>query len=81
MTDNYQYGQCANFIKERTSLKEDSLEKLEEIVMDSAKAQAILDAARMSMGKFLYCEGFSSYSYKISLWTSVALILKYKLLL
>ncbi|XP_027209812.2 nucleolar protein 56 [Penaeus vannamei] len=50
VTDNYQYGQCANFIKERTSLKEDSLEKLEEIVMDSAKAQAILDAARMSMG-------------------------------
>ncbi|XP_042224775.1 nucleolar protein 56-like [Homarus americanus] len=50
ITDNYQYSLCANYIKDRKSLNEESLEKLEEILMDSAKAQAILDAARMTMG-------------------------------
>ncbi|XP_076053376.1 nop56 ribonucleoprotein [Oratosquilla oratoria] len=48
--DNYHYAMSANFIKNRNSLTEESLPKLEEITMDSAKAQAILDAARMSMG-------------------------------
>lgn len=40
----------AKFIKNRKELSEASLEGLEEIVMDSAKAQAILDASRSSMG-------------------------------
>lgn len=50
VTDNYQYSRCAHFIKDRKTLSEESLPKLEEITMDSAVAQAILDAARMSMG-------------------------------
>lgn len=50
VTDNYQYSKCAHFIKDRKTLSEESLPKLEEITMDSAVAQAILDAARMSMG-------------------------------
>ncbi|XP_066959473.1 nucleolar protein 56 isoform X2 [Macrobrachium rosenbergii] len=50
VTDNYQYSLCADAIKDRKTLSEASLEKLEEIVMDPAKAQAILDASRMSMG-------------------------------
>lgn len=50
VTDNYQYSLCCDFIKDRKNLTEESLEKLEEIVMDPAKAQAILDASRMSMG-------------------------------
>lgn len=50
VTDNYQYSKCAHFIKDRTTLSEASLPQLEEITMDSAVAQAILDAARMSMG-------------------------------
>ncbi|XP_068224518.1 nucleolar protein 56, partial [Palaemon carinicauda] len=50
VTDNYQYSLCADAIKDRKTLTEDSLEMLEEIVMDPAKAQAILDASRMSMG-------------------------------
>ncbi|XP_063866882.1 nucleolar protein 56-like [Scylla paramamosain] len=50
VTDNYQYSKCAHFIKDRKTLSEESLPKLEEITMDSAMAQAILDAARMSMG-------------------------------
>merc|ERR1711970_420805 len=47
---NHQYALCADFIKDRHSLSEASLEGLEQITMDSSKAQAILDAARMSMG-------------------------------
>uniref|UniRef100_A0A0A1WJU2 Nucleolar protein 56 n=1 Tax=Zeugodacus cucurbitae TaxID=28588 RepID=A0A0A1WJU2_ZEUCU len=48
--DNYLFAKTAKYIKDRKSLTQDKLEKLEEIVMDSAKAQAIIDAAKMSMG-------------------------------
>lgn len=46
------YAKVAKFIQNRKELSEESLEGLEEIVMDSSKAQAILDASRSSMGKF-----------------------------
>ncbi|NXE99360.1 NOP56 protein, partial [Menura novaehollandiae] len=48
--ENSMYCQVAKFIGNRRELSEESLEGLEEIVMDSAKAQAILDASRSSMG-------------------------------
>ncbi|KAJ8920104.1 hypothetical protein NQ315_011759 [Exocentrus adspersus] len=48
--ENYTYAKLAKFIKNRKELTEDSLEGLEEITMDSAKAKAILDASRSSMG-------------------------------
>jgi len=48
--ENYLYAKAARFIQNRKLLSEEKLEGLEEIVMDSAKAQAILDAARSSMG-------------------------------
>ncbi|MCL4124466.1 UNVERIFIED_CONTAM: hypothetical protein GTU68_000605 [Idotea baltica] len=48
--DNYQYALCANFIKNRTEMNPEMFERLEEITKDSAVAQAILDAGRMSMG-------------------------------
>ena len=51
INDNYMYARVAKFIKERKTLSEESLEGLEEIIQDSAKAQAVLDASRMSMGK------------------------------
>ncbi|XP_030841244.1 nucleolar protein 56-like [Strongylocentrotus purpuratus] len=44
------YAKVAHYIKNRKELSEDSLEALEELTMDSAKAQAILDASRSSMG-------------------------------
>ncbi|KAG0713450.1 Nucleolar protein 56 [Chionoecetes opilio] len=50
VTDNYLYSKCAHYIKDRKNLSEESLPALEEITMDSATGQAILDAARMSMG-------------------------------
>lgn len=48
--DNYLFAKTAKYIKDRKSLSQEKLEELEEIVMDSAKAQAIIDAAKMSMG-------------------------------
>jgi len=51
--DNYLFAKCAQFIKNRKELTDESVPLLEEIVLDSAKAQSILDAARSSMGKFM----------------------------
>ncbi|XP_017695005.1 PREDICTED: nucleolar protein 56-like [Lepidothrix coronata] len=48
--DNSMYCRVAKFVGNRRELSEESLEGLEEIVMDSAKAQAILEASRSSMG-------------------------------
>ncbi|XP_068045241.1 nucleolar protein 56 [Anomalospiza imberbis] len=48
--ENSMYCRVAKFVGNRRELSEESLEGLEEIVMDSAKAQAILEASRSSMG-------------------------------
>lgn len=48
--ENALFAKCVKLIKNRKELTTDSLEPLEEIVMDSAKAQAILDASKSSMG-------------------------------
>lgn len=48
--DNYLYTKCAEYIKDRKSLNEESVDPLTEILSDSEKAQAIIDASKMSMG-------------------------------
>ncbi|XP_030750289.1 nucleolar protein 56 isoform X2 [Sitophilus oryzae] len=48
--ENYTYAKLVKLIKNRKDLTEESLDSLEEITMDSGKAQAILSAARSSMG-------------------------------
>ncbi|KAJ8317342.1 hypothetical protein KUTeg_005246, partial [Tegillarca granosa] len=50
VNDNYMFAKVAHYIGNRKELTEDKLEELEEIVMDSAKARAIYDASRSSMG-------------------------------
>ncbi len=50
VTENYKYAKVAQYIKDRKSLTADSVEELEEILMDSQAAQAIVDASKMSMG-------------------------------
>ena len=45
------YAKVVRLIKNRKEMGDDILEQLEEIVMDSAKAQAIIDASKSSMGK------------------------------
>lgn len=48
--ENYMYARVTQLIKNRKELTEEKLEDLEKIVMDSAKAQAIIDASKSSMG-------------------------------
>ncbi|KAG2466906.1 NOP56 protein, partial [Polypterus senegalus] len=50
ISDNYTYCCLAKLIGNRKELSSESLEALEEVVMDSAKAQAILEASKSSMG-------------------------------
>ncbi|XP_075436545.1 nucleolar protein 56 [Ascaphus truei] len=61
--ENYTYCRMAKYIGNRKELSEDKLEDMEEIVMDSAKAQAVLEASRSSMGtscKCLYCRALKT---------------------
>lgn len=50
VNDNYQFAKLVKFIKRRSTLTDESLEGLKEIVGDDGKAQEILDASRSSMG-------------------------------
>jgi len=50
VTDNPTYCKLAQLIGNRKELTEENLPSLEEVVMDSAKAQSILEASRSSMG-------------------------------
>lgn len=45
------YARVAHYVGDRKTLSDDRTEGLEEIIMDTAKAQAIVEAARMSMGE------------------------------
>jgi len=48
--ENALYAQVVKLVKNRKELKQDSLEALEAILMDSGKAQAVIDASKSSMG-------------------------------
>ncbi|XP_017796228.1 PREDICTED: nucleolar protein 56 [Habropoda laboriosa] len=48
--ENYMYAKVAQLIKNRKELTDEKLEALENVVMDSAKARAIIDASKSSMG-------------------------------
>merc|ERR1712106_586833 len=48
--NNYMYARCTQLIRNRKEMDDDVVTQLEEILMDSAKAQAILDASKSSMG-------------------------------
>jgi nucleolar protein 56 len=48
--DNFMYAKCVKAIKNRKELSENIVEQLEEIIMDSSKAKAIIDAGKISMG-------------------------------
>ena len=48
--DNHMYAKVVKIVKNRKELTDELLEQLEECVMDSAKAKAIIDASKSSMG-------------------------------
>ena len=51
VSDNYLYAKVSRFVGSRKNLTEDRLDELEELVLDSTKAQAIFEAAKVSMGE------------------------------
>lgn len=48
--DNLTFAKCVQALKNRKELSDNILETLEEIVMDSSKAKAIVEASKISMG-------------------------------
>uniref|UniRef100_W5KKZ3 Nucleolar protein 56 n=1 Tax=Astyanax mexicanus TaxID=7994 RepID=W5KKZ3_ASTMX len=72
VSDNATYCRLAKLIGNRKELSEESLESLEEVTMDGAKAQAILEASRSSMGMdispidLINIESFSSRVVSLS---------------
>merc|ERR1712184_32319 len=50
MGNNYTFAKCVKVIKNRKELTDEAITKLEEVVMDSAKAKAVIDASKSSMG-------------------------------
>lgn len=53
MPENQLYVRCVEAIKNRKTMPEDIKEQLENILMDSDKAQNVIDLARSSMGMIL----------------------------
>lgn len=52
--ENYLFAKVVKYIGDRKQLNEEKVEGLEEIVMDSGKAAAILSAAKSSMGRLFF---------------------------
>uniref|UniRef100_A0A0B7BBJ8 Nucleolar protein 56 n=1 Tax=Arion vulgaris TaxID=1028688 RepID=A0A0B7BBJ8_9EUPU len=50
VSDNYMFAKLTSLIGDRTKLTPESESQLEEVVMDSAKVKAIMEAAKSSMG-------------------------------
>ncbi|XP_014228365.2 nucleolar protein 56-like [Trichogramma pretiosum] len=48
--DNLMYAKVVQLLKNRKELTDEKLEALEEIIMDTGKAKAIIDASKSSMG-------------------------------
>ena len=58
------YAKVAHYIKSRKDFTEESLEGLEEIIMDAGKCKAILDASKSSMGMFLFLVNTTRYYFQ-----------------
>lgn len=55
------FAKVVKYIGDRKQLNEEKLEGLEEIVMDSGKAAAILSAAKSSMGNIFIWFKYASF--------------------
>ena len=47
------YSKVVKIVKNRKELTDDMVDQIEEVVMDSATAQAVIDASKSSMGESL----------------------------
>lgn len=48
--DNNMYAKVVKIVQNRKDLTDESVDEIEEVVMDSAKAKAVIDASKSSMG-------------------------------
>jgi len=48
--NNYMFARCTQVVRNRKEMTEETVTQLEEIIMDSGKAQAVYDASKSSMG-------------------------------
>eukprot|EP00197_Chlamydomonas_leiostraca_P011012 CAMPEP_0202885878 /NCGR_PEP_ID=MMETSP1391-20130828/41882_1 /ASSEMBLY_ACC=CAM_ASM_000867 /TAXON_ID=1034604 /ORGANISM="Chlamydomonas leiostraca, Strain SAG 11-49" /LENGTH=547 /DNA_ID=CAMNT_0049569135 /DNA_START=129 /DNA_END=1773 /DNA_ORIENTATION=- len=51
VNDNYQYARVALIVQDKSTLSEEKLPEITEVLGDEAKAQEVLDAAKSSMGQ------------------------------
>lgn len=61
VNDNYLYAKLAKSIEDKSTLSEDKLSDLTDIVGDEDKAKEIIEAAKVSMGKISYYTGWNLY--------------------
>lgn len=59
VNDNYLYAKLAKSIEDKSTLSEDKLSDLTDIVGDEDKAKEIIEAAKVSMGKISYYTGWN----------------------
>ena len=48
------YARVVKITKNRKEMTDEMVTEIEEVVMDSAKAQAVIDASKSSMGKLFF---------------------------
>lgn len=50
VSDNYTYAKLVKFIKDKSSITNESLEEITEVIGDEDKAREVIEAAKASMG-------------------------------
>lgn len=50
MNDNYTYAKLVKFIKDKSSITNESLDDITEVIGDEDKAREVIEAAKASMG-------------------------------
>lgn len=51
VNDNYMYSKLVKYIKDKSSISNESLEDITEVIGDEDKAREVIEAAKASMGK------------------------------
>lgn len=54
VNDNYKFAKVACLVGDRKQFTDDKMDDLEEILGDTAQAQAVVAASKSSMGKLIY---------------------------
>lgn len=68
VNDNYKYAQVAALVGDRKQLADDKMDELEEILGDTAQAQAVFSASKSSMGMSAFTSSQENSPQYISQW-------------